>query len=303
MDESLFDTMRELVDDNEPNSMVRLGLDIVLYYEGGFLEHADGILHFYQRSIEAIGNKVKYFLADGEGTFKKIRNDTLDMLPFWTTPEAVPRAVYGLDLEGGPTGKDISDTAFQTYNTPVGTGWVRLVVPLEFMAAGVEPFIALAKSAAEKLQFLSGQGGYAVNVKRGYPSDTPGGRIHMISRRFEGIDIGRPLFFSTYLSEAIKSVNWLTFIGEWAVDELGGVEKITARLGSDIVVHQLPHGLMIQAGPRPGFGDVNRREQLPHYHKVGALLKGLRISEAVLGPYDEIGGSENTRRWLARFDK
>ena len=67
------------------------------------------------------------------------------------------------------------------------------------MASGVEPFIALAKSAAEKLRFPSGQGGYAVNVKRAYPSDTPGARIHMISRRFEGVDIGRALFFSKVL--------------------------------------------------------------------------------------------------------
>jgi TseV toxin immunity protein TsiV len=304
-DEPSFAEMRQLVDDNQPlgNWRVKLGLDIVLYYEGGFRENADGILHFYNQAIEVIGDKVEYFLTDGEGTFKKVKKDTLQMLPFWTTAEAAPRAIYGLDLEGGPTGKDVSDTAFQMYNTPGRPGWVRLVVPLEFVSSGVDAFVSLAKTAAEKLPFLSGSAGYAVNVKRGYPSSMEVGRIALISKRFRGIDIGRPLFFSSYLSQSIKCVNWLTFIGDWAVDELGGIDKINARLGKDIVVHELPHGLMIQAGPSPGFGDVNRREELPYYRKVGQVLRPLRIPLDVLGPYDEIAGSENTRNWLARFDK
>lgn len=297
--------MRQIVDDNQPlgNWRVKLCLDIVLYYDGGFRENADGILHFYNHGIEVIGDKVEYFLTDGEGTFKKIKKDTLQMLPFWTTAEAAPRAIYGLDLEGGPSGKDISDTAFQMGNFPGSPGWVRLVLPLELISSGVDRFIALAKAAADKLQFLSGSAGYAVNVKRGYLSSIEGGRIALISKRFRGIDIGRPLFFSKYLSQSIKCVNWLTFIGDWAVAELGGAGKIKARLGGDIVVHELPYGLMIQAGPRPGFGDVNRREELPHYRKVGQVLKPLRIPLDVLGPYDEIAGSENTRNWLARFDK
>jgi hypothetical protein len=297
--------MRHIVDDNQPlgNWEVKLCLDIVLYYDGGFRENAEGILHFYNQSLEIIGDRVQYFLADGEGTFKRIKEDTLQMLPFWTTAEAVPRAIYGLDLEGGPTGRDVSDTAFQMYNSPGRPGWVRLVLPLEFICSGVGQFVSLAASAAEKLRFIGGHGGYAVNAKRGYPSFLEGGRIAMISKRFRGIDIGRPLFFSKYVHSSIKCVNWLTFIGDWAVDELGGIEKIKTRLGKDIVVHELPHGLMIQAGPRPGFGDVNAREELPHYRKVGQVLKPLRIPLDVLGPYDEIGGGENTRNWLARFDK
>jgi hypothetical protein len=305
VDESLFAAMRQMVDDNQPlgDWRVKLCLDVVLYYEGGFRENAEGILHFYNQGMEVIGEKVRYVLVDGEGTFKKVRKDTLQMLPFWTTGEAAPRALYGLDLEGGPTGKDISDTAFQTYNTAGGRpGWVRLVVPLELISSGVDRFVSLAKTAAEKLQFLSGSAGYAVNVKRGYPSSMEVSRIAFISKRFRGIDIGRPLFFSKYVGQSIKCVNWLTFIGEWAIDELGGRAKIKARLGDDIIVHELPHGLMIQAGPEPGFGDVNRREELPLYRKVGQVLKPLRIPLDVLGSYDEIGGGQNTRNWLARFD-
>ena len=77
-DESSFAEMRQIVDDNQPlgNWRVKLGLDIVLYYEGGFRENADGILHFYNQAIEVIGDKVEYFLTDGEGTFKKVRKDT-----------------------------------------------------------------------------------------------------------------------------------------------------------------------------------------------------------------------------------
>ena len=59
---------------------------------------------------------------------------------------------------------------------------------------------------------------------------------------------------------------------------------------------------MLQAGAEPDFGDVNTGETLPLYREVGLALKSLLIPADVLGPWNSIGGAENTRDWLHRFD-
>jgi len=74
-------------------------------------------------------------------------------------------------------------------------------------------------------------------------------------------------------------------------------------IGKGIIIHQLQHGIMIQAGPEPDIGDVNKPDTLQYYYHVGKILKSLRIPEKWLGVYDGIGGTENTKEWLGYFDE
>ena len=63
----------------------------------------------------------------------------------------------------------------------------------------------------------------------------------------------------------------------------------------------LTNGVVIQAGPRPETGDVNRRQTLPLYHNVGKAVAKLRVNEHlpfIPDPKDE----QATEKWLARFD-
>jgi hypothetical protein len=298
-----LDEMREIVDRRAYNNefLMKLCVDVVLYYAGGFKANADGIVTFYREAISVIGPSVTFYNVDGREVMRKRKRDTLDMLPFWAEPTTEERGFYGLHLESGPTAGDISDRAFRFYDD--GLGYIRMMLPLEFVTDGGHALAALALGAAARLRFSGGSGGYAVNMYDGFDSSAPNGPVFAISRRFRGIDFGEPLWLRRLHEHGIKCVNWLTFLGEAHVARLGDLDKLRAALGRDITVHELPHGVMIQAGPAPGFGDVNRRERLELYHQVGRVVEPVRFKSDVFKRWSDVGGGENTAEWLARFDE
>src|SRR6185369_11559495 len=108
-----------------------------------------------------------------------------------------------------------------------------------------------------------GEGGFAVNVHPDYATFPEGGHIYKLSRRFLGIDLGKPLSFASFMRAGIKCVNWLTFLGPRQVEELGGLSDLRAALGERATVYELEGGVMIRAGEAPGFGIVNQRDRLP----------------------------------------
>ncbi len=68
MMEVTLPTTNEVVDDLyfEEYRDLELCLDFITYYEGGFLNDQEGILHFYEHSAEVIGDDIAYYLVDGE---------------------------------------------------------------------------------------------------------------------------------------------------------------------------------------------------------------------------------------------
>jgi len=297
--------LRQIVDQygHDRSCRLKLCVDVLLYYDGGFKANADGVVHFYREALGLIGSAVTYYNTDGRELMRKRKRDTLEMLPFWAEPTTEARGIYGLRLESGPTARDVSDQAFDSYDDRNGLGYVRLLLPLEFVADRGDALVALALRAADRLRFASGSGGYAVNMDSDYQSQHPTGPVYAVSRRFRGIDFGTPNLLARFHAHGIKSVNWLTFLGEPYVTRLGGLATLKAALGAEITVHELRHGVMIQAGPAPGLGDVNRQERLPLYHRVGRVLAPVRFTQEVFKRYNEVGGGDNTAEWLARFDQ
>ncbi len=105
------------------------------------------------------------------------------------------------------------------------------------------------------------------------------------------------------ITKGIKCVNWLTFLNQEHCERLGGVARLIKLLGKEITVHPLPNGIMIQAGSAPETGDVNRRQGLPLYHRVGRVLAPLRAKDhAAFFGREGVPNEEATKRWLGRFD-
>jgi hypothetical protein len=298
--ESPIQKVRELIDEDDFEGHRKLVLcaDILAFLPGPFRDHAAGLQRFYETSIKLIGEQVRYFLIDGEGRFKKVKADTLRALPDWASQRVADRYVYGLDLESGTAADAQSDRAFQMYITDAGTGFVRLVLPAESLL-DPDGFIQIARDCLDELRFTSASAGYAVNVRRSYNESLEGSKIGMISRRFRGIDLGRALFWTKYLDNSLKCVNWLTGLGKKLLDRIPDLEK---KLPPAATVIPLQHGILIRAAAAPSVGDSNRRDDLPDYAAVGRVLAPLRIPLDLLGPYDGVGGTDNTRTWLARFD-
>ena len=122
----------------------------------------------------------------------------------------------------------------------------------------------------------------------------------MLSQRYPGIDIPDLDGDLYVIKNGIKCVNWLTFLNKAYCDRLGGVEGMHKSLGGDIMVHLLANGVIIQAGPRPEIGDVNRRARLPLYRKVGRVLASLRAKDHP--PFIPSADDDATEKWLGRFD-
>ena len=124
----------------------------------------------------------------------------------------------------------------------------------------------------------------------------------MTAMRFSGVEVedeGGGTAISC--TDCIKGVNWLTLLAWSFVERLGGKAALRAKLSEAIELHDLPAGLMIQAGPSPGLGDVNAGERLPLYREVHRALTSIRSFDHC--PFGgRAFGLNATRRWMSRFD-
>jgi hypothetical protein len=296
--------IRQHVDEFEDDGdcLVKLTAAVSLYYQGTFKENAAGIVQFYQASLEHIAPSVKFFHVDGKNQPKPIKKDTLELLPFWASDAYTDRGLYGLTLESGPEKYSVSDKAFKLYEG-LHQGQIKVMLPLEFVTGQPGEFVKLAKRAADGVRLWSGTGGFALNLIPDYPSDLPNRRVGFVGSRFLGIDVEPFGALASSADKGIKGIDWLTLIGDTFLERAGGRDAVRRQVSAldGVAVHELQHGIMIQAGAEPSFGDVNRGERLTLYHELGRVLRPLMIKESDLDVGDRIGGAERSRKWLYRF--
>lgn len=130
-------------------------------------------------------------------------------------------------------------------------------------------------------------------------SQKHGPAAYGLARRFPGLELDDPLVHVLYLREGIKGNNWLTVLADSWVKSLGGLELLTKKLGEGFTLHPYPGGVMIQTGPHPQLGDVNRQLEPVGYRQLAQVLRPIRVRShgGFLG-LDQ----ERSLAWLARFD-
>jgi len=255
---------------------------------------------------------MKWVLINGEGKFRKITRKVFDMIPFWLSPEGREPGIRGINLQGGPDRNGRIDKGFSFHHST--RSHLRLTLLVEYMLEDPQRFATLAKTMVGRLKFATGNAGFSVNMYLGGIGNDreEGSHIHMLSRRFDGLDLGVPWDSAYYAKHGLRTINWLTFVGDGVLERMNGRDAVKAALPHDLPVTNLDHGLMIQTGPRPMLGDVNRQEDLGAYYRVGCALRPLALNlPAILDPETfrlegygrDIGGSVNTERWCKRFFK
>lgn len=278
---------------------LRLVFDITLYLSHKQLAW-EGIVDFYNKALVHLRDHVRFYAFDGRSQQRNIEHDTFDALPFWASEASAKRNIYGLLLRTGRTASEdeASEHFFEFYHDCATPTFLRMALPPSFALEGslVETVVRMAS----QVPFLYGTAGFAALKRRGYASNKQGQPVYALSRRFLCVDFGTPLYFSRLIEHGIKSVSWLTFVGRQYANALGSLGPLQAV---GVKVHQLSHGWVLQAGDRPILGDVNCQQDVSLYRVVNRFLRQVRFSDAVLGPYSEIGGNENTRTWLHRFDE
>ncbi len=285
---------------------LKLCLDVTVYWSGSVYDRAEGILDFYQQSLALLRKDIRQYQTGTMGKPRRLKEDTFEMPPLWLKKPKARQDILWLTLDGATTPDGASDHAFQIRAmVPDEVGLVRLVLPTDFIAASAAPFVELAKNLVRKLDFSFGHGGYAVNWNDlGDLSPNAELRLYPLGRRHPGIDLPDLNGMLFVIPRGIKCVNWLTFLNAAYCEQLGGLEKLQAKLGKDVTLHELPKGVMIQAGERPEVGDVNRRRRLPLYRKVGKALAPLRAEDypGFLKHGGLVPDDGATEAWLGRFD-
>ncbi len=280
---------------------------ISLHWVGSIFEQREAILSMYQYAWDAIKKQVKYYGTDSMKRPKKVKKDTGDLVPFWLKDKPGIRAMYILDIDNRETIHSAPDIGMKFYAPEYrGVGGITLFLRVAEVDKSCDALLELATNISMDLSFISGNAGYALNYIRGGEHETLADwSAFPVCFRYPGFEYNCLSNTSFFVHEGLKRVNWLTFLNFDLCDKIGGVKELEKKFSSDIRIHPLSKGIMIQAGPKPEIGDVNRQQNLPLYHEVGRVLAPVRIKNhpEVLIPPDEImADKEKTQEWLAMFD-
>ena len=294
------------VDDENPKESgfeVKLCADLIVYYDGNIYplkSNRDGALDFYNKAMEILKPELRYVLIDGNGRYKKITAKTYEMLPYWASEDSPTRVTMGVHMDGGDTPESRSDHSF--YFSEGGDGCLRMMVPVEFMLDNPQGFVDLAVQMCRRLKFETGQGGFSLHIHHDYGSSYDK-HLRNLSHRFLGLDIGKPSSWFDAFIKGVKTVSWLTLVGDRLLNKIGGRDGLREKFTSDIKIHDLDHGVIIQAGPKPTLGDVKAGDDISYYRRVSRVLEPIRFAPEALRRSGVVGGRNKTRRWIARFDE
>lgn len=282
-------------------------LDVACYWAGSAFDRIEGILDFYSKSLGLIAESLTFYRTETMNVSRRLKKDTLDLIPFWLTGTKTRRDIYMLNLESGRSADDISDRAFAfaaIEATEEATGFIRLVLPVDTFARDWNEFYSIAKSLLDKIDFAFGSAGFSLNWNDlADTADMVREDMSGMSKRYPGLDLADPSATKYSAASGFKCVNWLTFLGNELAEKVGGAAALGKDVGAGVAVEALPRGLVVRAGAAPDIGDTNRRRGVPLYHQTGRALVALRARAhpPFLG-VDGVVDDDITNEWLARFD-
>jgi hypothetical protein len=195
-------------------------------------------------------------------------------------------------------------------------GHFRVSFPLLWFADGTGSLPEVLLDICQKLKPLSGYGGIGViESPDNWMSSEYEPIVYAWAQRLPGLEADYPISHGLWLRngredgrDGIKGGNWLTVLSDRYVAELGGADKIEAdlkTLDSRFLVHRYEGGILIQAGPRPQLGDVERDLWPEPYVKLNKYLKPIRVvrhNAFQHGGPGERFDKARSEAWLRRFD-
>ncbi|HEV7425011.1 MAG TPA: type VI immunity family protein [Thermoanaerobaculia bacterium] len=283
-------------------------LAITMYFDGPRERFATGVIECWEELLAAYGDRLTWYADEEMGKWQPASGQRFRR-PARRLADSTAMPFYAWTALSGPRYADASPITFlATVRDGAGEAlsFVRATFPIARVAseAAAEDVVAAALRWCERVPFLHGYAGFTVNQS---PTDAQinSGMLLQIADRFDGFEIDDCGGTALVARDAIKGVNWLTFLAPTFVERLGGAPSLRGRLSPAIGLHVLGDGgALIQAGRLPSYGDSNKSDELEAYREVARIVRPICLdTHPDLGPA-EFGsfGSENTRHWLRRFD-
>ncbi|GJG86590.1 hypothetical protein tb265_17710 [Gemmatimonadetes bacterium T265] len=281
-------------------------LELVAFSKAPVEKAGAGFARFFAAFRARFGDQLAlYNTADMKG-MKRVGADTLDMVPFWFEGgRGTPKGNLAFYAHSGASPEAVWPPAFEMFCdriSDVPNAFFRMVLPADRSGGDADPFLALVHDALDEFPLLSGYAGYSFlwrTLNVGVNAEAIAHYAPLL-RRHPGFVHGKTMEFIETALFGVVTVDWLTLLGPELAKKAGGAEKLAGALAPDATVQPLGKGLMLRAGPRPQFGDVNRHDRLPAYQRVARALKKLRAPADQA--YIEGLTEEQREEWFARFD-
>ena len=128
--------------------------------------------------------------------------------------------------------------------------------------------------------------------------------MYPFAARFPGLEIDDPVALLFYLENGIKGVNWLTIVDDSLLERIGGRDEVRGSFNDSITVHEYGGGLIVQAGPVPQLGDLEKGFVPQRYREAYRVLKPLQAEhpDELIETPKGVDPLEFKDRWMKRFD-
>lgn len=291
--------------------VARPTFSITLFSNKAISEFSDGVLQAFERYRVLMGDDaLRFYSTSTMRKHRKVTKRALSMPAAWFGPEAPPSEDYGIEFIDADVSNEAPRSRFAFFG--MEGAWnaeevevksasvLRVVLPFSWGARGDEA-LALAEELCGMVPFQSGQAGYAFEHSRYFVEAAHEFAVPK-SMRHPGLDVHHQngTEGTTVGWTRVRSVGWLTMLCDDFVETLGGPPVL--EHGS---VLKIPGGVILQAGPAPAVGDVNRKDDLPAYREVYAYVEPLAEETAEASPwfmfFRSAGSDDRTEAWYRRF--
>ncbi|MDH3593376.1 MAG: DUF3396 domain-containing protein [Rhodospirillales bacterium] len=256
-----------------------------------------------------------------------VDDDVLEMVPFWFEPGTDKRSRYLFFAHGGESPESISPWAIELYVENAAlidesqkpllaaifgadegdfgkkVNCLRLSFPADPKIFSLEKFQTLSLTLIDVIPILHGYAGYSLffDINSNLLSGPHGKEYLKLAMRHPGYDVFVFHAAENFLNDKMKSVNWLTALGEDLTAEFESSKRREFIRDERIEVMLRSQKLLIKAGSAPSLGDVNSGDNLPLYRMVARAVAPLLCRNHA--PFGRVFDEDQTTRWIERFDQ
>lgn len=313
---SLREKFRVLSKLEHPTEVCDLRAETKLWFDAPPYEFPGEYVAAFTMLVAPIKERLNFYRTENMSDWKKPSAQTLAAPKLWVTrvKDDAARSLFVREsFRTNDAAKCGVETDFQGPRAQFlgsNADFLRQVLPVDWLDARPEEFLKQALELADRMPFLCGHVGYSLELSPllGSSLETEGQQAaYGLGTRHPGALIGGNMSTKRLrLFKGVEGVSWLTLVGKAPLDALGGSSAVVHALEPvpEVIVHPVANGLVIQAGPRPLLGDVNRGDDLPLYRAVYAALSAMIEPELQyvralrLRTNDD---HERTMQWFRRF--
>jgi hypothetical protein len=293
--------------------LTSLTTDVTVYLAHPISIDRDAVFAILERFHALVPKGIfKWYITESMTKDKPCAARTFGIPSAWWREGAARKATRYLQIKDGEAYNSLPTHAVRLscYELEAGKSrpWepssLRFVFPASWAEEKPGVLLEMALLVADRLPIASGHAGLCIE-RSSYREEAAIRSAYPLAMRFQGIDIDYRLCQAEF--EHLKTVNWITIVGDELVARIHGRAAVRARAAqSGVQVHETAHGIVLQAGDRPALGDINRGELLPAYRAAYRCVAGLFAPAFAPAfhltvPRDSQRNEELTEAWYRRF--